>query len=129
MTGVALEHVIAAIRAGWTQETSADPPGWSAANPAWGQCAVTALLIQDAQGGDLLRAEVNGVSHYWNRLPSGVEVDLTREQFGDRPLQVGPIEVRRRDYVLSFDATQRRYKLLQQRASDRLSAVTFCQPA
>ena len=129
MTGVALEPLIAAIREAWTRETSADPRGWSDANPAWGQCAVTALLIQDGHGGDLLRAEVNGVSHYWNRLPSGVEVDLTREQFGDLPLPMGPIEIRSRDYVLSFDATQRRYQLLQQRASDGLSAVTSCQPA
>jgi hypothetical protein len=51
---------------------------------------------------------VNGTAHYWNRLPSGEEVDLTREQFGgvaDVPLG----EERARDYVLSFPDTARRY--------------------
>jgi hypothetical protein len=48
---------------------------------------VTAAVIQDHLGGELLVAEVlyadgsrQGV-HYWNRLPDGRELDLTREQF------------------------------------------------
>src|SRR5215210_2360858 len=45
-----------------------------------------ALVVQDILGGDLILAEVhiNGVkdgNHYWNRLPGGTEVDLTRDQF------------------------------------------------
>jgi hypothetical protein len=55
-------------------------------NPAWGHCDVTALLLSDLLGGDLLVGEVylDGVQHgfhWWNRLPSGIEIDLTREQF------------------------------------------------
>jgi hypothetical protein len=47
---------------------------------------VTALVLHDFFGGELLEAEVffqNGSRqgfHNWNRL-AGVEVDLTREQF------------------------------------------------
>src|SRR2546427_1200536 len=67
----------------WSKETSFDPPSWSAKNPAWGQCAITALIIQDLYGGVLLQCEVRGISHYLNRLGSGKEVDLTRDQFGD----------------------------------------------
>jgi hypothetical protein len=47
----------------------------------------TALTIDDLLGGELLVAEVlradgtrQGV-HWWNRLPDGTEIDLTREQF------------------------------------------------
>lgn len=56
---------------------------------------MTALVVQDLLGGELLTAEVahadgsrQGV-HYWNRLAGGLEVDLTREQFtgGER---IGP---------------------------------------
>jgi len=55
---------------------------WSTQNPAWGQCAVTALLLQDIFKGELLRTVVDGFwSHYYNRFPSGQEVDLTRGQF------------------------------------------------
>lgn len=78
----------AAIRASWAED-SCDPVDlpWSPGNAARGQCGVTALVIQDHIGGELLMATVlnpdgtrQGV-HYWNRLPDGTEVDLTREQF------------------------------------------------
>jgi 8-oxo-dGTP pyrophosphatase MutT (NUDIX family) len=81
-----LEH---AVRAAWCLWTSdpVDQPGWTDANPASGQCASTALVVQDRLGGELLMADVyeadgsrQGV-HYWNRLPDGRELDLTREQF------------------------------------------------
>ena len=103
-----------ALEQAWTAETSADPANWSSDNPAWGQCAVTALIIQDLFGGDLLRCKIGGISHYWNRLPSGAEVDLTRDQF--RALtDVTPPEPRTREFVLSFPATATRYQLLKSR--------------
>jgi ADP-ribose pyrophosphatase YjhB (NUDIX family) len=78
-----------AIRAGWCRWTSdpVDHPGWTETNPASGQCASTALVVQDRLGGELLLAEVHEADgsrqgvHYWNRLSDGREVDLTREQF------------------------------------------------
>jgi hypothetical protein len=83
-----VEHV---VRASWSPD-SCDPvdlEDWSPENPARGQCGVTALVLQEHLGGDLLLADVvhadgsrQGV-HYWNRLPDGSEVDLTREQFVD----------------------------------------------
>lgn len=99
------------LEAAWCRETSADPTHWDPWNPAWGQCAVTALVVQDRFGGDLLRATVAGTSHYWNRLPDGTEVDLTRHQFD--VLETDPIGVvREREYVLSFPDTKRRYEML-----------------
>jgi hypothetical protein len=103
-----------ALKQAWTAETSADPKHWSPENPAWGQCAVTALIIQDLFGGALLRCKVNGISHYWNCLPSGEELDLTKDQF--RELQEAtPPEPRTREFVLSFPDTVRRYELLKSR--------------
>lgn len=77
-----------AIRASWSAETC-DPVDlpWSRSNPAKGQCSVTALVLNDLLGGELLLAEVRNADgsrqgvHYWNRLPSGQQIDLTREQF------------------------------------------------
>ena len=95
----------------WSRETSSQPERWTAANPAFGQCAVTALVVQDRLGGELLRTLVGSGSHYWNRLPSGQEVDLTRQQFSEGNVTfVG--EVRSREYVLSHAATARRYEAL-----------------
>ena len=79
----------AAIRAAWALDTCdpVDADDWSAANPSRGQCGSTALTVHDLLGGELLIAEVlradgsrQGV-HYWNLLPDGTEIDLTREQF------------------------------------------------
>lgn len=98
----------------WSRETSFDPEKWSIDNPAWGQCAVTALIVQDTLKGQLMRGTVDDVEHYWNRLPSGRYVDLTRHQFGQR---VSPklVEQTSREYVLSFPETQRRYDRLRRR--------------
>lgn len=78
-----------AIRGAWCVWTSdpADQPWWSESGPASGQCASTALVVQDVMGGELLIADVQtavGTSHgvhYWNRLAGAIELDLTREQF------------------------------------------------
>jgi len=83
-----LEGLEAAIRASWSLETCdpTDIPFWTAAEPSRGQCAVTALVVHDLVGGQLLEAEVRHADgshqgfHYWNRL-AGVDIDLTRRQF------------------------------------------------
>ena len=87
LTLVGLE---AAIRASWSFETCdpSDAAVWTPANPSRGQCAVTALVVHDLLGGQLLEAEVHHADgspqgyHYWNRL-AGLDVDLTYEQFAD----------------------------------------------
>jgi len=74
------------IRRSWSIETSDDPEHWTSANPARGQCVGTALLVRELLGGEILLANVilndEWVErHAWNRLPTGVTVDLTRSQF------------------------------------------------
>ncbi len=119
-----LDEVTAAVRAAWCRQTCDDgdlddrTPG----NPARGQCGATALVLHDLFGGDLLLAEVlrpdgsrQGV-HWWNRLPDGREVDLTREQFA--PTEVvqaprvvvrppGPPRRNREQYLALRDAVVR----------------------
>jgi hypothetical protein len=77
-----------AIYASWSLDTCdpSDVAIWSPAEPSRGQCAVTALVVHDLLGGELLEAEVHHADgspqgyHYWNRF-AGVDVDLTRRQF------------------------------------------------
>src|SRR5262249_11613610 len=99
-------------------DTAADPDHWSADNPSHGQCAVTALIVQDYFGGALLRAPVNGTAHYWNRLASGDEIDLTRQQFATATVPSGV--QRTREYVLSFPDTARRYEQLRRLVASQL---------
>ncbi|MFE1292859.1 hypothetical protein [Streptomyces sp. NPDC058751] len=80
-----------ALRASWAADTASpdDQADWEPGNPAWGHCDITALVVHDIFGGDLVVGEVYLAGggqrgfHWWNRLPSGVELDLTREQFRD----------------------------------------------
>ncbi len=68
------------LRRRWCAETSFWPEEWTPDRPSLGQCAVTAMIVQDHVGGDILRTVNEGVLHYWNRV-EGVDVDLTRDQF------------------------------------------------
>lgn len=89
-TSWTLADLEAAIRAGWSAETC-EPSDitkipWTPENPAWGHCDITALVVQDLVGGDLMLGEVfhDGRQegyHWWNLLPGGIRIDLTREQF------------------------------------------------
>lgn len=101
-----------AARRAWRADTSANPESGPDCMEL-GQCAVTALLVQDAYGGILKRALVNGVSHYWNEV-DGEIVDLTRAQFQE-PLAITDECECERDYVLSFAATAERYAILKNR--------------
>ena len=64
-----------------------------------GQCRTTALVLQDWLGRKIIVADAFrdgrrvGV-HYWNRLPSGEEVELTRDQFPNEAVGEG-VEVER----------------------------------
>jgi hypothetical protein len=88
-----LEH---AIRESWGPDTVDPDDGWAPENPAQGQCDVTCLVVNDLVGGELMSADVflgeeRIMAHMWNRLPSGIEVDLTREQFRNGEVLGEPI--------------------------------------
>lgn len=77
-----------AISQSWSEDTADPREGeqWSLDNPALGQCDVTSLVVHDLLGGELAAADVyldgqRVEAHMWNRLPRGLEIDLTRDQF------------------------------------------------
>src|SRR6266545_4042568 len=83
-----LSQIERALRDSWALDTCdpVDAADWSAASPARGQRGVTALVLRELLGGELVLGQVHypdgarqGV-HCWNRF-GGVDVDLTREQF------------------------------------------------
>lgn len=98
----------------WNRRTSYDPTGWLTTNPAWGQCAVTALVVQDLFGGVVLRGFVNGIEHYWNRLPNESDVDLTRVQFPEIRDVAAVVPVSR-EFILASPSTSGRYQDLRRR--------------
>ncbi|MCR9218838.1 MAG: hypothetical protein NXI21_01290 [Alphaproteobacteria bacterium] len=70
-------RIRAALHDAWSRETAVQ---WTRENPALGQCNVTAAVVHDLFGGDILRTRLPGVWHYYNRL-GGKRVDFTDSQF------------------------------------------------
>lgn len=124
---MSLAEIDSAMRASWAADTcSPDDEArvpWTADNPAWGHCDVTALVVHDLLGGDLVMGEVHldGEKHgyhWWNRLGSGFEVDLTREQFQQGQV-VTPVQVVARPEGRPV-RRQREYELFRRRVTERL---------
>ena len=78
--GPELAALRAELQQHWCAETSFWPDDWTPDRPSFGQCAVTAMIVHDRFGGEMLRTVNEGVLHYWN-LVDDIDVDLTRDQF------------------------------------------------
>lgn len=70
------------LQAAWSAETASPPESWSADNPAKNHCSVTALIVQDHFGGDILTTKTVGGTHFYN-LIDGTRWDLTVSQFAE----------------------------------------------
>ncbi len=70
-------RIRAALTRAWSDETAVQ---WTPENPASGQCNVTAAVIADLFGGEILRTRLPEVWHYYNRI-NGQRVDFTDSQF------------------------------------------------
>ncbi|MBK3557775.1 hypothetical protein JHN55_14810 [Streptomyces sp. MBT56] len=125
MTIHLLTDIEQALRSSWSAETCTPEyrDRWTPDNPARDQCGVTAMVLNDLLGGELVRGEVrvDGVRtdfHWWNRLGMGIEVDLTREQFGPEEVVVdGEVVVRPPG---ELPRLQEEYALLRDRVAAKL---------
>jgi hypothetical protein len=107
---VTLAQLEDAIRAAWSAETSDSPGDWTPELPSRHQCGATAAVVRDWLGGEILVANVlldgrRVERHAWNRLASGLEVDLTRCQFTrgeqlEAPRVEEPVTLSRESYEL-----------------------------
>jgi hypothetical protein len=128
VTAWTLDAIDQALRACWAADTcSPDDVArapWHPDNPAWGHCDITALVVNDIFGGDLVLGEVYAADgeqhgfHYWNVLASGVELDLTFEQYRQGQRVTGARVVRRPPGPLS--RRRQEYELLRERVAARL---------
>ncbi|MBW8447243.1 MAG: hypothetical protein K0M49_16605 [Arenimonas sp.] len=72
-----LQDLALALEEAWSSGTSTK---WTPDNPAKGQCSVTCLVVQDLFGGEILKTEVPGGTHFYNRI-GGARLDMTISQF------------------------------------------------
>jgi hypothetical protein len=92
----------------WSGETSGK---WQRDNPACGQCSVTALVVQDLLGGELLKTKVAGAWHFYNCI-DGRRWDLTVSQFAT-PIGYDDLPSSRQEALA--DTSQQKYVLLVKR--------------
>jgi hypothetical protein len=102
------------LRHSWSLQTSTK---WTSENPAAGQCAVTALVINDRFGGSILKTRTGDLWHFYNEI-DGRRVDLTAEQFPE-PLRYADIPSSREEAF--EDATQAQYRILTERIQEEFA--------
>lgn len=87
-----LRTLASAIAQAWSRETAST---YTEADPARGQCSVTALAVHQLLGGEILKTPTPDGMHFYNGL-DGRRVDLTAAQFRTPPsyadLPSGPEE-------------------------------------
>ncbi|AOC92333.1 hypothetical protein QRX25_15620 [Bacillus sp. L381] len=73
------DQILNILTASWSRKTSTK---WTEECPAKGQCGVTALVIQDVCGGDILKTKTGSSWHFYNRI-DGEIYDFTSGQFSE----------------------------------------------
>ncbi len=118
-----------ALLKSWSKETSYCPNEWNELNPSFGQCAITALIVNDYFGGDIVWSEAllpsgQKISHFFNVI-DGKEVDLTRSQFPEGTTIPEGVEKKKaftstRDYLMSYEDKNSRYAVLKEKVRNSL---------
>lgn len=108
------------LRQAWCKETAhpSYQKNWTEENPAYGQCAVTALIMQEIIGGDIYECTVNRKKHFYNVAPDGRTYDFTQEQFGGACIIYDNIKERTRESLLKVTNVKERYELLKSRMKE-----------
>ena len=96
----------AALCKSWSSQTSG---AWTAANPACGQCNVTALLVEELFGGEILKTPLPEGNHFYNRI-GGQRIDLTASQF-EAPIAYADLPSSRREALSG--TTSAKYEALK----------------
>lgn len=108
----------------WSEETTSPiiKNEWSEDNKAYGQCAITALIICDLYGGKIIYDKAN--LHVWNELPDGTQQDFSRKQY-KQDLIFTVYKYKTKEDLLSDNYGLKtqiipRYQLLKQRLEAKL---------
>ena len=95
-----------ALKTAWSADTSTR---WIREVPALGQCSVTALVVHDIFGGDILKTRTAQGVHFYNRI--GTERwDLTISQFAD-PIPFEDLPATREEAMA--DTSPKQYEALR----------------
>lgn len=73
------QRILAALYHSWSIVTASQ---WTPENPGGGQCNVTAMLVHDLFGGEILKTPLEAGEHYYNRIDD-TRFDFTASQFAE----------------------------------------------
>lgn len=121
------EKLERAFEMAWSKDTAYPTikKQWSEENKAYGQCAITALIIYDLFGGRMIYDKAN--FHIWNELPDGTQQDFSRKQFLDE--RIFRVFKYKSKNDIMFDEMGlitrigERYKLLKEKFQDALKKL------
>jgi hypothetical protein len=109
-------HFTRVLEICWSAATSTR---WSAATPSRGQCGVTALVVHDHLGGEILKTRAGESWHFYNRR-AGRRLDATAAQF-DPPIVYLDLPSSREEALA--DCTADQYRALSDHVAAALAAV------
>jgi hypothetical protein len=119
---VRLKELRARFEKAWSRDTCWHKVDFYPKVPSGGQCFVTAMVVQDIFGGEIIQGTVQQIDgkmcHYWNKLPNGQEVDLTSDQFAEGDgIHRHPMAIKSNRFV-SPNRKCKRYLLLKNRIGE-----------
>lgn len=88
----------------WGIETSTK---WKMENPASGQCGVTALVVQEYLGGEIVKTFIGEMWHFYNKIGDNY-IDFTASQF-DTAIDYKPVVSNRQEAFEDTNINQYRY--------------------
>ncbi|MEH7052484.1 YunG family protein [Bacillus pseudomycoides] len=98
----------------WSIESSSK---WTVNNPAKGQCGVTALVINDLYGGEILKTELEEGWHFYNEI-NGKRYDFTESQF---PISIEYMDVHSNREEAFTDTNDKQYNYLKKRVNEKIT--------
>ena len=107
----------------WCRETCAPrmQKDWSQDNITWGQCSITAFLVQDIFGGKVYGILRPGGNYHCYNVVGDAVFDLTSEQFGEEVLNYEDNPEQFREVHFAKEEKYERYKYLCQKLKEYLA--------
>jgi hypothetical protein len=93
---------------------------WNKNNPLSGHCRVVSAVVNKLFGGSIKFSRINEkTTHYWNVMPSGRELDLTKGQFDKTIIIPEGVKVTINE-TLDSPTMKKTYPILLERVTEKL---------
>lgn len=105
---ITIEQLLCIFKESWSINSSTK---WTQNNPAKGHCGVTALVVNDILGGEIIKTPTTDGWHFYNMV-NNIYYDLTASQFSTKIEYVNVLSNREEAFL---DTTEFQYNFLKQK--------------